>query len=79
MQPDSMKPAARTPNITLSDDMILPIETLAFAATILRPKRDDSINPIIAKNRYLFQCLLSCSALREASCGFYAASLAVSG
>jgi len=50
MQPDNMKPAARTPNITFSDDMIIPIETLAFAATILRPKRDDSINPSIRKN-----------------------------
>src|SRR6185369_10923347 len=26
---------------------LLPIESLAFAATNLRPKRDDSINPII--------------------------------
>jgi len=45
----------------------------------MRPKRDDSINPIIGKNRQLFQCLHACSALREAGCGFYAASFAVSG
>jgi len=51
----------------------------AFAAPIMRPKRDDSINPIIGKNRQLFQCLHACSALREAGCGFYAASFAVSG
>jgi hypothetical protein len=37
------------------------------------------MNPIIVKNRQLFQCLRACSALREAGCGFYAASFAVSG
>jgi len=46
---------------------------------ILRPKRDDSINLIIDKNRQLFQCLRGSSALREAGCGFFAASFAVSG
>jgi len=45
----------------------------------MRPKRDDSINPIIGKNRQLFQCLHACSALREAGCGFYAANFAASG
>jgi hypothetical protein len=59
--------------------MQLPIESLAFAATILRLKRDDSINPSIGKNRQLCQCLRACSALREAGCGFFAASFAVSG
>jgi hypothetical protein len=53
--------------------------SLAFAAANLRLKRDDSINPIIAKNRQLFQCLRRCSALREPACGFYAASFAVWG
>jgi hypothetical protein len=49
MQPDNINPAATTPTITFSDDMMqLPIEDLAFAATILRPKRDDSINPVSA-------------------------------
>jgi hypothetical protein len=46
---------------------------------ILRPKRDDSINPIIDKIRQLFQCLRSHPAMREAGCGFFAASFAVSG
>jgi hypothetical protein len=42
-------------------------------------ERDDSIKRIIVKNRQLFQWLQASSALREASCGFYAASFAVSG
>jgi len=46
---------------------------------ILHPKRHDSINPIIGKNRQLFQCLGGRSALREVGCGFFAASFAISG
>jgi hypothetical protein len=57
----------------------LPIESLAFAATMLRQKRDDSINSIIGKNPLICQHLHARSALRQASCGFYAASFASSG
>jgi hypothetical protein len=53
--------------------------SLALAAANLRLKRHDSINPIIDKDRQLFQCLRSRSALREPACGFYAASFAVWG
>jgi len=45
----------------------------------LRLEHDDSIKLTIVKNRQLFQWLQASSALREASCGFYAASFAVSG
>jgi hypothetical protein len=80
MQPDNINPVARSPNINFSDDMMqLPIESLAFAAAILRLKRDDSIKPIIGKDRQLSQCLRVPSALRQAGCGFSAASFAVSG
>jgi hypothetical protein len=65
--------------MTFSDDMILPIETLAFAATNLRQKRDDSINRTIRKNGQMCQPLHARSALREAGCGFYAAKFAASG
>jgi hypothetical protein len=44
---------------------------------MLRQKRDDSINPSIRKNRHLCQHLRVRSALRKASCGFYAAILRV--
>jgi hypothetical protein len=57
----------------------LPIESLAFAATMLRQKRDDSINPSIRKNPLICQHLHARSALRNASCGFYAANFASSG
>ena len=56
----------------------LPIESLALAATILRPKRDDSINHIIRKNRRLCQRLRAPSALRRAGCDFCAAKFASS-
>jgi len=40
-----------TPNVNFSDgNGVLPIESLAFAAPNLRPKRDDSINIIIRRN-----------------------------
>jgi hypothetical protein len=57
----------------------LPIESLAFSATVLRLKRDDSINPIIRKNPRICQRLHVRSALRKAGCGFCAASFASSG
>jgi hypothetical protein len=57
----------------------LPIESLAFAATMLRQKRDDSINPSIRKNRPLCQHLHARFALRKRGCGFYAANFAASG
>jgi hypothetical protein len=57
----------------------LPIESLAFAATMLRQKRDDSINPIIRKNPLICQHLRARSALRKVTCGFYAANFASSG
>jgi hypothetical protein len=50
MQPDNANPAASNPKMTLSEDMgTLPIESPAFAATLLRQKRDDSIKPLSAK------------------------------
>jgi len=45
----------------------------------LRQKRDDSINPIIRKNPLICQHLHARSALRKASCGFYAANFAIYG
>jgi hypothetical protein len=57
----------------------VPIESLAFAATMLRQKRDDSSNLIIRKNPLICQHLHARSALRKASCGFYAANFASSG
>jgi hypothetical protein len=79
MQPDNANPAASNPKMTLSEDMgTLPIESPAFAATLLRQKRDDSIKPIIRKNRRSCQHLRAPSALRKRGCGFYAASFASS-
>jgi hypothetical protein len=78
MQPDNIRLATRIPNFAFSDVICaLPIEELASHAKILRRKRHDSINPIIGKNRRFFQCLDACSALREAGCGFWAASFAI--
>jgi hypothetical protein len=57
---------------------LLPIESLAFAATILRPKRDDSINLSIRKNRLICQHLHARFALRKRGCDFYAANFATS-
>jgi hypothetical protein len=54
-----------------------PIERLAFAASILRHKRDDSINRTIAETGHYSQRLDACSALREAGCGFFAARFAL--
>ena len=60
LQPDNIRPAARIPNITFSDDMVhFQSKAPAFAAPILRLKRHNSINPIIGKNRQLFQMLSS--------------------
>lgn len=49
MQPDSIKPAARIPNLTFSDDIgLVPIETNTHAQTLsLLPKFHDSDGPII--------------------------------
>jgi hypothetical protein len=54
-------------------------KNLAFAALICAGKRHDSINGIIAEARRYSQHLDTCSALRDAGCGFFAASLAGSG
>jgi hypothetical protein len=79
MQPDNAILAASSPKVTLSDDMgTLPIESLAFAASLMRQKRDDSIKRIIRKNRRLCQHLRTPPALRKRGCGFYAASFASS-
>jgi len=48
-------------------------------AQILRTKRHDSINAIIAETCRYSQRLDACSALREASCGFFAACVLASG
>ncbi|MBR0870765.1 hypothetical protein JQ633_10375 [Bradyrhizobium tropiciagri] len=75
MQPDNIRPAARTPKITFSDDMIyIPIENLRPKAPILRPKRHDSIDGIIAETRLSSQHLDALPALRDVICGFFAAS-----
>ena len=50
MQPDSIRPAARIPNVTFSDDIVhFQSKCLAFAAPILRRKRHNFINRIIAE------------------------------
>jgi hypothetical protein len=45
----------------------------------LRLKHHDSVNPSIAEAGRNSQRLDACSALREAGCGFFAASFVVSG
>jgi hypothetical protein len=45
----------------------------------LRPKRHDSFNRIIAETCRYSQSLDACSALRDISCGFFAASFLASG
>ena len=52
MQPDSMKPAARIPEYNFQRRHgYFQSKLLRSQRTILRPKRDDFINPIIRKNR----------------------------
>ena len=52
MQPDNIKAGGEEPQDYFQRRHgTLPIESPAFAATILRLKRDDSIKPIIRKNR----------------------------
>jgi hypothetical protein len=45
----------------------------------LRPKRHDSINAIIAETSHFSQRLDAPPALRDAACGFFAASFLVAG
>jgi hypothetical protein len=47
MQPDSIRPAARIPNTTFSDDISFPIESLARTARKMQPGRDDSVGRIM--------------------------------
>ena len=77
--PDNIRPATRIPNFAFSDVIAYFQSKISRHAPTLRRKRHDSIKPIIGKNPQFFQCLDACSALREASCGFYAASFTVLG
>ncbi|MCA6120924.1 hypothetical protein J6500_03265 [Bradyrhizobium sp. WSM 1704] len=52
----------------------IPIENLRSNAPISRSKRHDSFNGIIAETRLSSQRLDALPALRDAICGFFAAS-----
>jgi hypothetical protein len=58
MQPDSIKPVARSPSFTLSDDIsnsnrnTFPNRRPSFFGARLRAKRDDSVKWIIAENSH---------------------------
>jgi len=79
MQPDNISPAARIPKVIFSDDMMHFQSKTCVRAPILRPKRHDSINRIIAETCHYSQRLDARSALREASCGFFAAGVLALG
>jgi hypothetical protein len=79
MQPDNIRPATRIPNFAFNEVIVQFQSKDSRYAPNLRRKRHDSINLTMAKNTHFFQCLQACSALREASCGFYAASFAICG
>jgi hypothetical protein len=49
MQPESMKPAAKIPNVTFSDDMVWFQSKQYRASLSIVPKALDSIDPIIVE------------------------------
>src|SRR5206468_6937109 len=50
MQPDSIRPAAKTPSITFSDDMIwFQSATTNLRGAWAKPKDHDSVDPIIVE------------------------------
>src|SRR4051812_23456943 len=73
MQPDSIRAAARIPNLAFSDIVDFPIENSAPTRQIERPKPGDSMEGIIVDAIINSQSIRVRSALQQPGCVFFAA------